>query len=193
MSLIAEINLEESEGKSLVELLKSILYGNDNFQRFFPEDKEKRIRDNFALFDRDGDGFVNIEETIELLNSIDVGLSEHDTNLLFKELIQEDKGVSCDDFFLLITKKIKDDDKETELMQNFKLIDKEGTGMIKDIEGFKDLLMSKGLKWTEEQVDELLEVMNPKGGDSYSYSEFCRSITKKEESKGKKKKKKKKK
>jgi len=183
---------QESEGKRLIDLLKSILFLNDNHERFFPEEKDKRIRDNFSLFDRDNDLHINLDEVKELLNSIDVALEERDIELIYNE-IKEENGITIDNFYLFLTKKIKDDDKETELIQCFRLMDKEGTGMIKDIDNFKDIFMSKGNKWNEEQVDELLEALNPKGGEVFTYAEFCRMVTKKEEGKGKKKKKKKKK
>jgi hypothetical protein len=30
----------------------------DNFKRFFPEEREAKYRDNFKLFDRNGDGIL---------------------------------------------------------------------------------------------------------------------------------------
>jgi len=52
--------------------------------------------------------------------------------------------------------------------------------------------MSKGHRWLEEKCDEFLDDLNPKGNETFTYAEFCKAVTKKDE-KGKKKKKKKKK
>ena len=49
----------------------------------------------------------------------------------------------------MITKKIKDEDKETKLIDAFKLIDKEDERVI-DSENFKDLLKTMGKRYTEE-------------------------------------------
>ena len=63
--------LPKLDPKLVVEELKSILYSNDNMRkyvficlmlRYFPDDVEKKYRDNFALFDRDGDERINLSE-----------------------------------------------------------------------------------------------------------------------------------
>ena len=38
--------------------------------RYFPDEVEKKYRDNFGLFDRDGDERINLDELRELLVSI---------------------------------------------------------------------------------------------------------------------------
>lgn len=62
--------LPKIDPKLIVEELKSVLYSNDNMRklliffnsRYFPDDVEKKYRDNFALFDRDGDERINYSE-----------------------------------------------------------------------------------------------------------------------------------
>lgn len=39
-----------------------MLNKNENFDRFFPDELKKKYEQNFALFDRDGDKYVNYLE-----------------------------------------------------------------------------------------------------------------------------------
>ena len=107
-----------------------------------------------------------------------------------------DMGVDYKQVLLIITKKIKDEDKELKLTDAFKLIDKADDRNIKS-EEFKDLLMSMGTwasrKEKEELADALIKEGDPKGTGTFEYYNFVKKILKqKGGKKGKKKKKKKK-
>ena len=54
--------LPKPNPKDVISELKSTLYSNDNFHRFFPEDREKKYKDNFLLFDRNSDGILSFDE-----------------------------------------------------------------------------------------------------------------------------------
>ena len=70
--------------------------------------------------------------------------------MLFTELDKEKRGsIMFDDFLIIVFKKMKDDDKETELIEAFRGIDKEDI-MKLNSENFKELLMTRGMKFTEE-------------------------------------------
>jgi len=183
--------LNEQTPQEIVKELKEILFEGGNFPTFFPQDLEQKIRDNFKLFDRDQDEYLNLSEVRVLLTSVDVDLPEADANMLYEELKDENKGINIDNFFLFIMKKKKDEDKETELLKCFQYYDKEKTGIIKDADEFKDVLMTKGARMMEDDANGMMEVLNPKGKDEFEYKEFCKVVGAKEEGKKKKKKKKK--
>ena len=184
---------DEPTPQELVLELKDLLYEGGNFPTFFPQELEQKIRDNFKLFDRDNDDHLDAKEVKILLTSVDVDLEDHDIEMLFKELSEENKGISVENFFLFIMKKKRDENKEAQLLKCFQTIDKEKTGVIKDADEFKDLLMTKGLRMQEDEANQILEVLNPKGKETFEYKDFCKLIGAKEEKKKKKKKKGKKK
>ncbi len=77
-------------------------------------------------------------------------MSEDDVEMLFTELDKEKKGaIMFDDFLIIVFKKMKDDDKETELIEAFRVVDKEDS-MRLNSENLKELLMTRGIKFTEE-------------------------------------------
>jgi len=173
--------------KMVVEL-KGFLYDQQIFEKFIPPDFESKIRINFKLFDRNKDGYLNMEEINALLVSIDISLDPFYVKTFYEYLAEEEKGVNEEDFFLFVIKKLKDEDKEAELLNFFKVLDPEGKGRIDDLEAFKDLLMSKGLRMSEEDADALLEVLNPKGAQEFEYGDFCKILTSKGDDSKKKKK-----
>ena len=174
--------------RDLVAELKDLLYKEEeSFTNNFPPEYEKKIRDNFRLFDRDRDSFLNRDQVESLLISIDVNLDTKDIDILYSSLCEENKGIVEDDFFLFVMKKIREEDKESHLLAQFKVIDLEGKGALTDIEFFKDLLMTKGLKMTEADADELLSAMKVKEGEPIDYSVFCKLLAGKDEGKKKKK------
>lgn len=199
------------EGQKMIDELLTILYTGDNDKEWFgePEDKtqEKQEKEgkkkkeadkpklgvqmwhNFELFDRDQDGFLSYDEVIELLNSLDINLPERDIKLLYYTFVKRKAttGINYDQCKLIVTKKKKDDDKETELKAYFATFDPDGEGLIKDFDTFKEALMTKGIKFSEQEADEFLEEANPKKNDSFSYNDFVKMILKRDV-KGKKKK-----
>lgn len=182
------------EGRKMKEALENLLYTPGNDERFFPEDKFEKIKKNFDLFDRDEDGFITLDEVFELLNSLDIDIPERDVRLLYMAIVDsaDTKGIQIEKFKLILTKKIKDDDKMSELLTCFSMVDPMGTGAVTDLEAFKELLMGKGLKFTEEEADEFLAEANPKKDTQFNYSNFVNIIlTRKKEKKKKKGKKKK--
>ena len=167
--------------------LKDLLYGGGgNFEKFFPAEFEGKIKTNFKLFDRDVDGYIDMDQVKTLLVSIDVSLEPKDIDTIYNELYEQDKGINEEDFLLFVMKKLRDENKEAEMLKHFKVIDKECSGLIKDADAFKDLLMSKGLRMTEQEVEEMFEVLNPKGTNEFSYAEFCKVVTTKDDGKKKK-------
>jgi Ca2+-binding EF-hand superfamily protein len=54
--------LPKPNPKDVISELKSTLYSNDNFRRFFPDEREQKYKDNFKLFDRNIDGILSFDE-----------------------------------------------------------------------------------------------------------------------------------
>ena len=81
------------------------------------------------------------------------------------------------DVYLIITKKLKDEILEEQLQESFRIVDDKNEGFI-DSEYFKELLMTMGYKWTEEQADEFLKDFDPKAEGKFSPSEVIKKLIK---------------
>ena len=87
--------------------------------------------------------------------------------------------MSSDNLFYLVAKKIKDADKEAQLLEAFKTVkgqDKEKNDEELNSENFKELLMSMGNRWTEEKADEFLKEFDPKGEGKIKYEEVVKRM-----------------
>lgn len=78
-------------------------------------------------------------------------IPEDELEELYAELKQntEKPGINIDMLKILVSKKIRDEDKEEQLNEAFKMVAKDDTDDIES-EPFKELLMTMGLRWTEE-------------------------------------------
>lgn len=111
------------------------------------------MKEAFALFDKDGDGTIDSEELGVVMKS----LGQHPTEQELEDLIAEHDvdGNGIIDFseFLTLMAQIKKDlDAEEELVEAFRVFDRQGDGIItKDelMETFKIL----GEKLSEEEID----------------------------------------
>lgn len=194
MSKILEEGLPKRDPKDIIADLKATLYSNDTFSRYFDEDKESRYKQNFALFDRNKDSYINLEELKELLASLGQVLEETELEELYVVLEdQEFKGITCNDVFLLISKKIRDEDRETQLLEAFRIVNEEEKEVL-DSEAFKELLMTYGEKWDEDVIDKMIKEGEGKGKSNegkFNFNEFTKKVLKKKKKKGGGKKKKK--
>ena len=176
--------LPKPDPKEVIAEIKRILFHDpDSFSRFFPKEKELRYRNNFKLFDRDDDNCINLAELKELLASIGQSFPDEELEELYHELedtsIKGVRGMSSDNLFYLVAKKIKDADKEAQLLEAFKTVkgqDKEKNDEELNSENFKELLMSMGNRWTEEKADEFLKEFDPKGEGKIKYEEVVKRM-----------------
>ena len=134
------------------------------------------------LFDRNNDGILDMDELREFLISIGQMISEDDLKDFYKELAKQkdlgdgllEEGISLNgifpsylDVYLVVLKKMREDDVEEQLHEALKIVsnhkekDKESGNI--DSEFFKELLMTMGYKWGEDQADEFLKAFEPKG------------------------------
>ncbi len=184
--------LPRPDPKKEIEDLKSELYDEANFRRFFPDSKKKKYMENFAIFDRDNNDYINFKELKELLISIGQPYpSEEELKEYYDEL--EDpkyKGINFDALIVIVFKKIKDADKEAQLFKAFKIVkdhDKEENKEEINCEMLKELLMTMGQKWTEEKADEFLKEFDPKGEGKFKFDVSVKKLMKRNDESKKKK------
>lgn len=173
----------------------------ENFENkeneYFDEKTKDLIKQNFELFDRDKDGFINWEETKETIISLNYQLKEEkllqELFDLFKkeEDLSNEKGITFRSFLILLSKEKKEKDLEAILQEAFKTLDPESIAYIES-DKFRELLMYNGYKYNEEQIDVFMRFADPKGTGKINYFEFIKTISNVNPKKKRKKRKKKK-
>merc|ERR1711976_587292 len=111
----------------------------------FSDEKVRELKAVFALYDTDKDNFINIDEFDNAIKCLGYNLDQMELHSNFNEFAIEKRKISFESFERFIRKRSNDFDIDTELMECFRNIDKDGDGKIypKDM---KYLLLSLGEK-----------------------------------------------
>lgn len=79
------------------------------------------------------------------------------------------------EFLSLMARKMKDTDTEEELVDAFKVFDRDGNGLISSAE-LRHVMTNLGEKLTDEEVDEMIKEADMDGDGHINYEEFVRMM-----------------
>ena len=79
------------------------------------------------------------------------------------------------EFLTLMARKMKDTDTEEELVEAFKVFDRDGNGLISAAE-LRHVMTNLGEKLTDEEVDEMIREADVDGDGHINYEEFVRMM-----------------
>ena len=105
-----------------------------------------------------------IKELVTMLRALDVDPRDNEEiNDLVQKADPNNEGFFTKEALLAIMEdKLRDPDTVEALIERFKLLDRSGSGKI-SIPEFKQYMMVLGKKFTEEQVEEMIDAADPKG------------------------------
>ena len=78
----------------------------------------------------------------------------------------------------IVSKKIRDQDIESQLLDAFKIINGDNDSTQVDSEMLKEYLMTMGNKLSEEQADEIIKEFNSKGDKTFEYPPIVSKLMK---------------
>ena len=111
------------------------------------------------MFDKDGDGTISVDELTIVLRSIGQNPSAEEVLEIIKEVGQEVDGeMVCgfDEFLLLMSKNLNDEQMDEEMMEVFKTFD-QGNKEYIDIKDLKRVLKGYQENLTEEEMETLFK------------------------------------
>ena len=79
------------------------------------------------------------------------------------------------EFLSLMARKMKDTDTEEELIEAFKVFDRDGNGFISAVE-LRHVMTNLGEKLTDEEVDEMIREADVDGDGQTNYEEFVKMV-----------------
>ena len=141
------------------------------------------LRDVFALFANKGlhgthHGTLSIstKDLGTVIRNLDQNPSEAEIQDWVKEVDPDGTGsIGFDEFANLMSKIYKNSDTEEELLEAFKVFDRDGNGLI-DAAELKYVLTNLGEKLTDEEVDEMLREADIDGDGQINYEEFVKMM-----------------
>ncbi|XP_070556029.1 calmodulin-like [Ptychodera flava] len=139
----------------------------------------------FREFDRNGDGYITIDELRRTMKKLGETISEDELREMMKEADQDGDGrVNYKEFAKIIRNEDPmdaynhTDPSHQGLMDVFHDIDEDGNGYI-TIEELRHALRKIPQHYTDEDIEDMMEEADINGDGKVNYMEFLRASTKK--------------
>ncbi len=145
-------------------------------EEYITDQQRKDFQDIFDQFDKDKDGKISAKE----LENAMVSMGQNPTNEEIKEMMEEadlnkDGKIDFEEFLSLMTRNSPETQTEDEVINAFRVFDKEGNGLISSAE-LKHIMMTIGDKMTEEEADEMVNEADIDEDGMINYEEFVRMM-----------------
>ncbi|XP_072971799.1 calmodulin-1-like [Typha angustifolia] len=130
------------------------------------------FQEAFLLFDRNGDGYISLEELNTVLQSLGQNPTNEELHDMIKEVDVDGNGtIDFEEFLNLMAKKMKETDADEELKEAFDVFDKDKNGFISPSE-LRSVLINLGEIMTDEEVEEMIMEVDMDGDGQVNYEEF---------------------
>jgi calmodulin len=140
------------------------------------EEQIAEFKEAFQIFDKDGDGLITTKELGTIMRSLGQTLSEEELKTIIEEVDHDKSGtIDFQEFLELMAWKMKEIDIEDELIEAFKVFDRDGNGLISAHE-LRFVMSSAGEKLSEEDIEEMIREADENGDGYIDYEEFVRMM-----------------
>lgn len=141
-----------------------------------PEHRLKDYRDAFEMFDKDKDGTITVRELANVMRSLNQDPSEQELQDMIAEVDVDGNGrIDFEEFVSLMNRRSKETDIEEEVINAFRVFDKDGNGLISSNE-LRQVMTSLGDRLTDEEADEMIREADVDGDGYINYEEFVRMM-----------------
>lgn len=154
--------METSDSNSIIENLT--------------EEQIAEFKEAFQIFDKNGDGSITVKELGTVMRSLGQNPSDEEIQKMINE-VDEDKSGTIDfnEFLGLMAKKMKESNTEDDLLEAFKVFDRDGNGKISAHE-LRYVMMSSGEELTEADIADIIQSADSDGDGYIDYQEFVRIL-----------------
>ena len=140
------------------------------------DQQRKDMQDIFDQFDKDKDGKISGKELANAMISMGQNPTDEEINEMMKEVdLNQDGKIDFDEFMTLMLRNSPETQTEDEVINAFRVFDKEGKGLISSAE-LKHIMMTIGDKMTEEEADEMVNEADIDEDGMINYEEFVRMM-----------------
>ena len=135
------------------------------------------FKEVFSMFDKDKDGTISAKDLLKVMRSLGQNPSEAELQNMINDIDVDGSGnIDFKEFLIMMAKKMKDNNEEDELIEAFKVFDKDGNGFISAAE-LRHVMTNLGAKLTDDDVDEIIRKVDTNGDGQVNYQEFVTMMT----------------
>lgn len=144
-----------------------------------PEDVMEEFRHAFSLFDKNGDGFISIDELSAVFKALGQNLTTEEIQDMLNDIDTDGDGrIDFPEFLTMMSKSISTVTEEEELRETFCVFDKDSDGRISERE-LETALISLGERLSRSEIKALLKEADTNGDGYIDFAEFCALMKKK--------------
>ena len=115
----------------LIDNIEKIYIGNTISTDQLTEEQIAEFKEAFSLFDKDGDGTITTKELGVVMRSLGQNPTEAELQDMINEVDADGNGtIDFPEFLTLMNKKMKNTDSEEEIVEAFKVFDRDGNGFV---------------------------------------------------------------
>ncbi|KAI6224573.1 Calmodulin-like protein 3 [Aphelenchoides besseyi] len=148
---------------------------SSNGDEEFTNEELQEFAQAFKLFDKDGNGTMNIKELGVAMRTLGLNPTEEELLNIVNEYDADQNGKIDFGEFCKMMKATNKETDESLIRLAFKVFDKDGNGYITAQE-FKHFMTTMGEKFSVEEVDEIIKEIDKDGDEQIDYEEFVNSF-----------------
>lgn len=151
----------------------------------FSQEQIKELREAFAIFDKDGDGFITSSELQDVMKSLREKFTKEDIHSMIQQVDVDGNGtIDFDEFLRMMSRSsarrnksadVQSKSEEDEMRQAFKVFDIDGNGLI-DAQELLQTMKNLGEDLTENDVKAMIKAADKNGDEKIDYEEFIRMM-----------------
>lgn len=141
------------------------------------QDKINEFKEAFDIFDINKDGCISHKELGMIMRAIGQNPTDNELMSMVQEVNSDVNKIDIDfqGFVALMAKRMKDIDTEEEVIEAFRIFDKDGIGLI-PVEELVRALAANGEKISLSEIQAIVEEADTDNDGYINYQEFVRSV-----------------
>jgi calmodulin len=143
------------------------------------EEQIEEFKEVFDRFDADHDDHLTVQELGTLLTALGNSKTEDEIDRMVTDVGCPSQGqdtlIDFGSFLAIMAQKIKDTDTEEELIEAFKVFDRDGDGFISANE-LRHSMMNLGERLMDSEVDEMIHEGDIDGDGKINFDEFWKMM-----------------
>ncbi|KAI9270372.1 calmodulin [Phascolomyces articulosus] len=136
----------------------------------------EEYRASFQQFDKDNNGTIDAKELGGVMRSLNMSVSETEVKSMIRELDADGSGsIDFEEFLSMLTRTKSNVDTQQELLETFKVFDKNNDGTISANE-LREVMNNLGEKMSEAELEQMLLEADANKDGVINYEEFVKML-----------------